>query len=76
MLEVGGGGEEHVPTLLFGQDILGGLEFGEGLRGRRAHHAHSIETPSSRKMEYSSHEKRRLRIPWGSLLSASSSRGW
>ena len=40
-----------------------------------AYHAHSMETPSRRKMEYSSQEKRGLRALWGSLLSESSSRG-
>ena len=42
---------------------------------KKAYHAHSMETPSRRKMEYSSQEKRGLRALWGSLLSESSSRG-
>lgn len=45
------------------------------LASERVYHAHSIETPRRRKMEYSSHEKCGLRALRGSLLSESSSRG-
>lgn len=56
---------------LYAMVRLGRLELASG----RAYHAHSMETPSRRKMEYSSHEKRGLRALRGSLLSESSSRG-
>lgn len=72
VLEVGGRREEHVPGCS-GQNMVGWSQEAEG--ALLAYHAHSIETPSRRKMEYSSHEKRGLRTPRGSLLSESSSRG-
>lgn len=56
---------------LFATIRPGRLDLGSGW----AYHAHSIETPSKRKMEYSSQEKRGLRALWGSLLSESSLRG-
>ena len=59
MLEVGRGGEEHVPVVTVNRGFPGKF-----LRMGEAYQAHSIEMPRRRKMAYSSHDRRCLCFLW------------